>query len=150
MDFSQLQAWLHVAIVHIPVIIAPVSLFLLTKGKRNESADFLRLGHTLVLLVTLTSAVAYFTGPTTVDWWQEKVQFDQEAVEAHGLWGRISFTLLTLAGVGSLMTIIGELQDEKPHPLIFSFVWWLLFTGVISLIWTAHQGGLLRRPELAF
>ncbi len=150
MDFGQLQAWLHVVVVHVPVVIAPVALYLLTRGRRNNPHEFLRLGHFLVLIVALTSAVAYFTGPTTVEWWQNQDLFDQDALEDHGLWGRISFTLLALAGAGSLITLLAEIQEETPHPIIFKTVWWLLLVGVLCLVWTAHQGGLLRRPELAF
>ena len=73
MDAGQIQAWLHVAVVHVPVILAPVSLYLLIRGKRTDSREFLQLGHTLSVLVALTSAVAYFTGPTTVEWWQSLV-----------------------------------------------------------------------------
>ena len=150
MDAGQIQAWLHVAVVHVPVILAPLSLYLMIRGKRSDSREFLRLGHTLSVLVALTSAVAYFTGPTTVEWWQSLVEWDSGAIEDHGLWGRISFTILALAGVGSVISILAEVQEEKPHPWIFHGVAWLLTAGVLCLIWTSHLGGLLRRPELAF
>ena len=150
MDWGQLQAWLHVAVVHVPVILAPMSLFLLSRGKKTHSHDLLQLGHGLTIVVALTSAIAYFTGPTTVEWWQELIQFDSDAIENHGLWGRVSFTLLVMAGVGSLISVLAVLQEEPPHPLIFRGVWWFLLAGVLCLIWTAHLGGLLRRPELAF
>ena len=75
---------------------------------------------------------------------------DQEQVENHGLWGRISFTIMAIAGVAALMTLIAYLQEEEPHPLLLRIVLGLTLIGFTSSVWTAHLGGILRRPELGF
>ena len=150
MDFSAFQAWLHVALVHVPVVLSPLAIFLLVRSWRDQHTQDLRLSHGLILLCAITATVAYFTGPTTMEWWQGKIDLNQEAIEDHGLWGRISFTIMALAGAGSLIALLSDLQDEPVHPAVEKVVLVLLATGCACMIWTAHLGGLLRRPELAF
>lgn len=144
------STWLHLLVVHIPVLLCPVAMFFLVRALRSSSDTDFKIAHGFVLICSIAAVIAYFTGGTAAEWLAEIIDIDQEQMENHGLWGRISFTIMSLAGAASLVAVIAYMQGEKPQPLVPRIVLGLLVLGFISLTWTAHLGGILRRPELGF
>ncbi|MAW76177.1 MAG: hypothetical protein VYD70_02675 [Planctomycetota bacterium] len=144
------STWVHLLVVHIPVLLCPVALFFLIRAIRSSAVADSKIGHVFVLICAIATVIAYFTGTSSAEWLDGIIQLDQEQVENHGLWGRISFTIMAIAGVAALMTLIAYLQEEEPHPLLLRIVLGLTLIGFTSSVWTAHLGGILRRPELGF
>lgn len=142
------ETWLHLVIVHVPVILTPVSLFLLVKSVRSKvDSDFIT-AYIFVLLCAVSSVIAYITGPLAAEFLVNHVTFDQELLEAHALWGRISFTIMLLAGVAALIPLLNYLQEESPSLWLPYVVLFLTGLSLAALLWSAHLGGMLRRPEL--
>ncbi|MGE4619206.1 MAG: hypothetical protein AAEJ04_05290, partial [Planctomycetota bacterium] len=110
------STWAHLLVVHIPVLLSPVALFFLIRAMRSSATTDFKLAHSFVLICAIASIVAYLTGPTAAEWLAERIDMIQEQVENHGLWGRISFTVMVLAGAASLIAILAYLQGEEPHP----------------------------------
>ena len=142
--------WLHVMVVHVPVILTPVGLLLLFRATRSARESDFKLAYTVILVASIAAIVAYLTGPQAAEFLQEIIELDQDSVEDHGLWGRVAFTVMVLAGAGALLAIIAYLQEEEPHAAIAWVVIGLSILATGLLIWTAHLGGLLRRAELTF
>ncbi|MEC9477043.1 MAG: hypothetical protein VX764_08405 [Planctomycetota bacterium] len=144
------STWVHLLVVHVPVLICPVALFFLIRAARSGSESDFKIGNALVLISAIAAVIAYFTGVSAAEWLDGIIELDQEQVEDHGLWGRISFTIMAIVGVVSLMAIIAFLQEEKPHPSLPRIILGLTLIGFACSAWTAHLGGILRRPELGF
>ena len=144
------STWVHLLVVHVPVLLCPVALFFLIRATRSATESDFKIGNAFVLISAIAAVIAYFTGTSAAEWLDGIIELDQEQVEDHGLWGRISFTVMAIAGVGSLMAIIAFLQQEKPHPLLPRIILGLTLIGFSCCAWTAHLGGILRRPELGF
>lgn len=144
------STWVHLLVVHVPVLLCPIALFYLIRSVRSSDESDFKTGNTFVLISAIAAVIAYFTGASAAEWLAGIIELDQEQVENHGLWGRISFTVMAIAGVSSLMTIIAFLQEEKPHPLLPRITLGLTLIGFACTAWTAHLGGILRRPELGF
>ena len=144
------SAWLHVVVVHFPVVLTPVGVILVVRAIRSQRVADLKVAYVIILIAAIGAIVAYLTGPTAADWLQQVIKLDQDSVEDHGVWGRAAFTVMVLAGAGSLLALIAYLQEEEPHPAIPWVVTGLSLIGLGLLVWTAHLGGLLRRPELGF
>jgi len=142
-------AWLHIAVVHIPVLGTPVLLFIGIKALQSKTVSQLKLFYWGSLLVASFAVLAYFTGPATADWVKNVFsEYNQEFVENHALWGRLGFVSAVFSGLLGVMAISSYAQEDVPHKAI---PWVLVIFQIINLglfIYTAHLGGLIRRPDL--
>jgi len=107
--------------------------------------------HTFSALIVLSviTAIAYFTGPETADWTKQVlVSFPQDLVENHALWGRVVFVIQVITGLLGIMGWASILQEEKPDHKISIILMILLITNTLVIMYTAHLGGLIRRIDL--
>jgi len=143
------QAWLHIMLVHLPVLGTPLLLFVGIQALRTLDIRRLKTLYWGSLILAVLTAVVYFTGPATAEWVKEfDVNYSQELVENHALWGRFSFTISILSGVLGIMAVASYAQEEVPHK---SIPWILVGVHIINLfllLYTAHLGGLIRRIDL--
>jgi len=144
------NTWLHLIVVHIPVLFSPLALIFLFRAMRSKTVSDYQLAYSFVIIVALTSTVSYFTGQGAAEWLTDILTLEQNLLEDHALWGRVAFTILLLAGVMALIAVLAYFQEEEPHSSLPWAIAMLMFISTIILIWTAHLGGLLRRPELVF
>ena len=101
------------------------------------------------LLLAIVASIAYFTGPATADWVKEQMTvYSKELVENHALWGRFGFTSSILSGVLGIMAIANYAQEEKPHKAIPWMIFFIILLNILIFAYTAHLGGLIRRPDL--
>ena len=138
---------LHLTLVHVPVVGAFFSLVLFSLALIYRSDLLFRVGCGFTVFCALAAAASYFTGGEAFEAMQD--QLDTDVVEQHALVARGAFLLYTLGGVGALVALLQELQEEPAAPALR---WALLAVNAVLfgvLIWAAHLGGLIRHPELA-
>jgi uncharacterized membrane protein len=101
------------------------------------------------LLLTIFTSISYFTGPATADHVKTILQnYPQDLVENHALWGRIAYILQVFSGLISITGLSSLFQDEKPSPKLPLILLIINLISVLILIYTAHLGGIIRRPDL--
>ncbi len=101
-----------------------------------------------ILLAAVTS-ISYFTGPNTAEWVKNQVSnYPKTLVENHALIGRIGFIISFLNGLLGVMAVANYLQGEKPHKAIIWILFCLVILSLVVFTYTAHLGGLIRRPDL--
>lgn len=138
---------LHLALVHFPVVGAFFSLLIFVLALKFHSDSLFRVGCGFTVFCALTAAASYFTGGEAFELMQD--QLDTDVVEEHALVARGAFLLYTLGGVGALIALLQELQEEPASPVLR---WVLLLANAVVfgvLLWAAHLGGLIRHPEIA-
>lgn len=97
------------------------------------------------------ASIAYFTGPATAEWVKEEISnYSKNLVENHALWGRVGFIMSILTGILGIVAITNYAQDEKPHQAIPWILFFILLINVLVFTYTAHLGGLIRRPDLQY
>jgi len=102
------------------------------------------------IVIALLTSISYFTGPTTADWIKEHITtYSKDLIENHAIWGRVAFIISILSGVLGIMALANYAQDEKPPKAIPWILIVLFFINVLVLVYTAHLGGLIRRPDLS-
>ncbi len=142
-------AWVHIIVVHIPVLGTGLLVYMGLKSVYSLEEKRLKSFYWSSLLVAIFASLAYFTGPSTADWVKNSFSnYPQDLVENHALWGRFGFTISILSALLGVMAISNYAQDEPPHKAI---PWVLLSIQILLLvlfIYTAHLGGLIRRPDL--
>jgi hypothetical protein len=140
--------WIHLLVVHVPVVLTPIALALLVRAMRSSSETDFKLAYAVVLGVAVLSVAAYVTGPMAADWLNEEIALEIGRTEDHALWGRAAFTTSALGGAAALVALSAFRQEEEPHKALPWVVAMLTTITLCLLIWTAHLGGLIRRPEL--
>lgn len=146
------SAWFHIITVHLPVIGTPIVLYLVLKSIKEDTTTILwkRIYSLLILLAILVS-ISYFSGPTTAEWIKEQLDhYPKALVENHALWGRIAFTIQVMLGVLGIMGLSNNLQGGQPIKKLPWIILILLAVNTLILIYTAHLGGMIRRPDFIF
>ena len=145
-----LANWIHIVIVHVSVIGTPWLLYMVIKHRKADlEAKPWKVTFSGLIILTVITAIAYFTGPETADYTKEILtSFPQDHVEDHALWGRIAFVIQVLIGLMGIMAWASILQDEKPARYIPKILLFLLTVNMFVILYTAHLGGLIRRMDL--
>ena len=143
------NSWWHIISVHIPVVGTPILLIWAIANMGVQNAANWKWIYTTGFLLAIVTSISFFTGPSAADWVKLHLEnYPIDLVENHALWGRFAFIVQILIGLLSIMAISNYAQNEKTDvkiPFIFLF---LLTVNVILLIYTAHLGGMIRRPDL--
>ena len=150
---------LHLAVVHLPVVLCPLAaVFLLVAMARNEAGEpLLRLGWVLLLVAALGSLTAYYSGPSAFEQLNEQMPGGapageaariQDLVEDHAVLGRTAFVGMVLVGVLALQGLLQFLQGESPARWLRVTILVLALALSYVLVWSAHLGGQVGHPEI--
>ena len=139
-------------VVHLAVIGAPWLLYRVFVFRKEElDGKQWKANYSGLLILGITAATAYFTGPEAADWIKQVLNsYPNDLVEDHALWGRGAFVIQVIAALVGIMGWASILQDEKPHKSIPLILLVLLGLNTLILIYTAHLGGMIRRLDLMF
>jgi len=139
----------HIILVHIPIVVTPILVYIGWKAFQSKTTKDYKIFYWFVLVASLLTVAVYFTGPQTAEWVKTHVtNYPQELVENHALWGRFVFIGSVFAGVLALMAVLNYAQEEIPHKAIPWILMLLLVLNILLLLYTAHLGGMIRRPDL--
>jgi uncharacterized membrane protein len=138
---------LHLGLVHFPIVGAFFSLVIFALALIYRSDLLFRVACGFTVFCALAAAASYFTGGEAFE--AMMAELDSDVVEEHALVSRGAFLLYTLGGVGALVALLQDLQEEPAAPALR---WVLLGVNALVfavLLWAAHLGGLIRHPEIA-
>lgn len=150
---------LHLVAVHVPVVLLPLAFVLLSMGawRGRPSADaegkrsagtLVATGRTLILVCAVVGGVAYYTGPVAFEALESEFEAARDLVEFHAVIARGAFFGLILLVVPTIQAMVREIQEEPPlRWLDLTVTGGAAFLSYI-LLWTAHYGGAIRRPEI--
>jgi NADH:ubiquinone oxidoreductase subunit 4 (subunit M) len=134
--------------VHLTVLGTPILLVWLMTYFRNKNESQLKWIYRMGILLVFITSLSYFTGPSTADWVKNNIaNYPQDLVENHALWGRIAFILQIFSALIGIMAISSYWQDEIPSKKLPYVLALILLVNTIILIYTAHLGGSIRRPD---
>ena len=145
---------LHLAVVHVPVVLCPLAAALLVYAliKKDAGEPFLKLGWILLLVAAVGSLTAYYSGPSAFEQLNEKVTNNaagiQDLLEDHAVLGRTAFVGMILVGALALQGLLQFLQGESPARWLRVTILMLALALSYVLVWSAHLGGQLGHPEI--
>ncbi len=154
---------LHLTLVHITILGFPLALGLILVGLKKKIVVLQKTAYLIAGCCCLVCGVNYFSGPPSYDnlksFWKtesssqsgitnHKTKLIKEYVENHALLGRLVFMEAVVFGVLLLIQVLNAWQGQpigKAGKAVF-----LALLLVLSLtgLFTAHEGGKIRRPEL--
>jgi hypothetical protein len=142
--------WIHVMIVHVAVFGTPWMIYRVISDRKAPLDDQRwKQNYTTLIILGLIAGIAYFTGPKAADWTKEVlVNYPQDHVENHALWGRVGFVIQVICALIGVMGWASIAQEEKPDKRIPLILMSFLLVNTVVMLYTAHLGGLIRRMDL--
>jgi uncharacterized membrane protein len=145
-----LANWLHILVVHIPGALLPAGLIFYIYALINQSKRSFQIAAVFILTAALFAMAAYWSGGPAQEWLEQLNIMRRELIEQHALWGRISFTLMIVGGAGSLVVLVNYAQEAPPAKWLHFANLTIAFLSLLSLLYTSHLGGMIRRPDFVF
>jgi uncharacterized membrane protein len=141
-------AFLHVLVVHLPVIGVLFTLAVLTVGAVANDRRIILMGWVFLVVCAVGAAVAYGSGPPAFESLKNGLDDPtRELAEQHAVIGRAAFILMVLAGIIALQGLLRTASAEQPSRWLVRGLIALLLVAAVLLGWTAHLGGGIRHPE---
>jgi hypothetical protein len=144
-------ALIHLVAVHVPAMACLFAAILLALAMRWNDVRLQKFCFLTYIGSAIFAAIAYYSGPDSVEYMQSLDSWNEAVnvqAELHALWGQGSFLGMVVLGLGSMMALLGYVQGQPPSKWL---VRGLLLAGLVLfvvLVWTAHEGGVIRRPEM--
>lgn len=141
-------AHLHLVLNHVPVILAPVGLVILTLGLLRRSAEVLKVGLGVIVAAALFTVPTYLSGGAAADVVGDLPGVNMDDIEHHAAMAFQAFIVIGLAGLAALAALVLVMRGKRAPS------WLVVTTLVLSLAasaWlgvTANLGGVIRHPEI--
>ncbi len=135
----------HLALNHVPVILAPMAVIILVWGIAARRDDIQRVGLAVALAAGLLMLPVYFTGEGAEHTVEDFPAVSRENIEVHQDWALPAAVVTWVAGLLGLAGL--GLMGRRRALAIATLVVSLGATAVVG--YTAYRGGLIRHPEIA-
>ena len=139
----------HLLTAHLPVLGAPFAGVLLATGFAARSESLWRAGCVALLLAAAAAAFPYFSGPPAYEVVKERSAVPLAPVERHAVVARAASLGLVLLAAVTASGLLRDFQDDPPSKPLRLAILAGAAAVAYGLGWSAHLGGLVRRPELA-
>lgn len=141
-------AYVHVVIVHLPVVGFLFTFVLTLLGLLFRDRRLVLIGCSFALVCAVGAAVAYGSGPPAFE--QLRDGFDGETrdmAQYHAVIGRAAFIGAIVAGLLALQALLRSAADDGPSPWLARSLVLILLVVAVTMAWAARLGGVLRHPE---
>lgn len=141
-------AHLHITLVHIPVVLAPLGAILLAWGLLRSSLPVARVALCIIIAAAVIAIPAFLLGEGAEELIEHLPGISEHLIEEHEESAELSLWLTIAGGLFSLITwgaISRGIMLERTLLIITLIV---TATSSISLAYTSHRGGLIRHPEI--
>jgi uncharacterized membrane protein len=140
-------AHFHLAFNHVPVVLVPVAVVMLSYAMASRSADLTKGALVLLIVSTLFGAGAFLTGEPAEAAVGQMAGVSTEAIEAHEGLAPFAAAVTALAGLFALVVLLQwRPGGATPWTMIATLV--VAFAAAVLLAWTAYLGGRINHPEL--
>lgn len=141
-------AHFHLMINHLPIIGLLIAMGVLFFGFLGSKPSLVPIGLWLVLLTTLSTVPAYFSGESAEEVVEHLPGVRESLIEAHEEGAEIALMISQLTGLLAL----GSLFAKKKSDFLFKTGSMATLAGAIGtfviLGWVANLGGQISHPEL--
>jgi uncharacterized membrane protein len=140
-------AHFHLAFNHVPVVLVPVAVVMLSYALASKSVDLTKGALVLLIVSTLFGAGAFLTGESAEEAVEQIPGVSPEAIEAHEELAPIAAAATALVGLFALVLLLKwRPGGATPWTMIATLV--AALAAAMLLAWTAYLGGRINHPEL--
>jgi len=140
------EAHLHVALNHFPVVGAIIATGILLSGLLRKNEGVQRTALWIFILLALIAIPVLISGEAAKELLEHAPGFDEELIERHEELATITFWMLILSGIVSMVRLF-FMHGKKWQP-VFTKLIALLAVAVSAMVGlTANTGGKIRHTE---
>lgn len=141
-------AQVHLALNHIPVVLAVMALALLVIGGARREDAVTRTGIAVLIAAALIGLPVFLSGEPAEEMIEHLAGVQEETIDRHENTGKIALALLLASGLIAGFGIVRH--QGRAVTQGYSMVLTLAALVLAAyMAWTAHTGGLIRHPEIA-
>lgn len=143
------SAHLHLMVNHFPVIgMMLAALLLFYAGLLSRSHESIKIAFLFLVLVSLTSIPAYFSGEAAEDILEAQSGISEVLIEEHEEIAFTSFALTQISALIGLISLIMLKKNPSKKIMLVNVNLISIATSIIALGLTAQSGGLINHPEI--
>lgn len=141
-------AHIHLAVNHLPVLLVPVAIAMLSAAWAKNSAELRKAGMAWLIVAAVTGGGAYLTGEPAEEVIEDLPGVSKPAIEEHE---EAALLAAVATGVAGLLAIGSLVTGRGPHS---APAWMLATTFVVALLAAAlmaraaNLGGQISHPEI--
>ena len=141
-------AHVHLAINHLPVVLVPVAIAMLSTAWVMKNTELRKAGLAWLVVAAITGGGAYFSGEPAEDVVEDLPGVSKPAIEAHEEAALLAAVATGAAGVLALgALVIGRGPVPAPGWLFVTTVAVGLLAAAL-MVRTANLGGRISHPEI--
>lgn len=140
-------AQIHLALNHAPLILSIAGGIILLVGMLRKNESFKTLSLIFLIAGAALTAPVFLTGEGTEVLTEDLPGVNENAIEKHESWAKISLIIIVITGVTALAALFFQRKGNIFR--LTSFL--LLCLSVVafgSMAQTAHLGGMIRHGEI--
>lgn len=145
------DAHYHLLLNHLPILGSLFGALLLASGFFTKSVSVLKAGMTTILIVSLLTMPAYFTGEAAEEVVEHLPGVRHDDIEAHEEAAEFALWAMGAAGAAALMGLLttSSRSSRSQRPKTWAVVTLFVTLGAFGVMaWTGVTGGQIRHSEL--
>ena len=141
-------AHLHITLVHIPVVLAPLGAILLAWGLVRSSLPVARVALCITIAAAVIATPAFLLGEGAEELVEHLPGISETLIEEHEESAELSLWLTIAAGLSSLIAWVAVARGMMLERALLIITLLISTAASASLTYTSHRGGLIRHPEI--
>lgn len=140
-------AYLHITLVHFPIVLMPTSAILLAIGLWRKNASLASTGLSLCVVAALCAIPAFLLGEGAEEVVEHLPGISEDLIEKHEGIADIALWLSLAAGIASLISHWLRLTGAAVYAKSVKCALLLMAIASGALAYAAYEGGKIRHPE---
>jgi len=141
------QAYLHIVLVHLPVVLMPVAAVVVLIGMilKNRSVEVVALS--MIVCAAVLAVPVFLLGEGAEEVVEHLPGISEEVIEEHEESAELAIWLSGAVGSVSAVALLGYAGGFWWSLALCRVVFVSALAASVSLGYTAHRGGAIRHPE---
>ena len=140
-------AYFHIVLVHVPVVLTPLSAVLLAVAHLRKCPRTTRTALAITIIASTTSILAFLLGEPAEEVVEHLAGISKNAIEAHEEIAEYALWCSITTGVLGALSWLALARESARQRAILTLTFCLSALSSLVLAYTAHQGGKIHHPE---
>lgn len=133
---------------HLPIVGLPLAGIVLGYGTLKKASVVIRLGLSLIVLLSIATIPVYLSGEPAEDKIEEQANVSKHFIEEHEEAAETAFVVVLVTGSLALLALLAGKKSLGVEARLIKATALGVLASVALLVWTGSLGGKISHPEL--